>query len=115
MEAVFTKEEVRREQHLDGDFLYVLEGRYGTGFGNASMGPALVKPDHSDYKFCVSSHGHLPYKGPQPVFFMSGPDVRAGAVMERQRIIDEAPTFARMLGVSMKEVQGRCMKELLIL
>ena len=115
VEAVFTKEEVRREQHLDGDFLYVLEGRYGTGFGNASMGPALVKPDHSDYKFCVSSHGHLPYKGPQPVFFMSGPDVRAGAVMERQRIIDEAPTFARMLGVSMKEVQGRCMKELLIL
>ncbi len=74
----------------------------------------IVKPDNSDYKFSVSSHGHLPHKGPQPIFFMSGPDVKAGAVMERQRIIDEAPTFAYMLGVSMEEAQGRCMEELLL-
>ena len=45
---------------------------------------------------------------------MSGPDVKAGAVMERQRIIDEAPTFAYMLGVSMEGAQGRCMEELLL-
>lgn len=113
VEAVFTKTEARREHHLEGDFQYILEGGTGTSFGNGVSGPVIVKPDQSDYKFSVSSHGHLPHKGPQPVFFMSGPDVRPGAVLERQRIIDEAPTFARILGVSMPEAQGRCMEELL--
>lgn len=113
VEAVFTKEEARTEHHLEGDFQYILEGGTGTTFGNSAAGPVIVKPDNSDYKFSVSSHGHLPHKGPQPIFFMSGPDVKAGAVIKRQRIIDEAPTFARMLGVSMPEAQGWCMDELL--
>ena len=91
-----------------------MEGGTGTSFGNAAAGQVIVKSDNSDYKFSVSSHGHLPHKGPQPVFFMRGPDVKAGAVAERQRIIDEAPTFARMLGVTMEEAQGRCMEELLL-
>lgn len=114
VEAVFTKAEAKTEHHLEGGFEYIMEGGTGTAFGNAVSGQVIVKPDNSDYKFSVSSHGHLPHKGPQPIFFMSGPDVKAGAVMERQRIIDEAPTFAYMLGVSMEEAQGRCMEELLL-
>ena len=60
VECVYNKEEVEKEQHLTGDFEYVLEGMAGTSFGAACTGEVLVKPDNSDYKFSVASHGHLP-------------------------------------------------------
>ena len=105
VEAVFNKEEVRKEQHLAGEFEYVLEGQ-NTSFGNAWTGDVIVGPDNSDYKFSVASHGHLPVKGAQPAFMMAGPDVVEGAVIERQRIIDEAPTFAKLLGFEMPDAKG---------
>ncbi len=113
VEAVYTREEVLTEQHLDGAFAYVLEGARSTSFGAACTGPAIVTPDNSDYKFSVSSHGHLPHKGPQPVFLVAGPDIRPGVALPRQRIIDEAPTFARILGFPLPQAQGRCMEGLL--
>ena len=85
VECVYNKEEVEKEQHLTGDFEYVLEGMAGTSFGAACTGEVLVKPDNSDYKFSVASHGHLPHKGPQPVFMIAGPDVKKGAVIPRHR------------------------------
>lgn len=113
VEAVLTKQEAATEHHLQGDFEYILEGGTGTSFGNEITGPILITPESALAHFSISSHGHLPYKGPQPIFLMSGPDVKAGAVTERGRIIDEAPTFARMLGITMPAAQGRCMAELL--
>ncbi len=113
VESVFTKEEVQREYHLAGQFEYVLEGTRATSFGAACTGPVLVLPDNSDYKFSVASHGHLPHKGPQPVFIMSGPDVKENVVIPRQRIIDEAPTFAKLLGFAMADAKGVAMEELL--
>ncbi|MDO4438930.1 MAG: ectonucleotide pyrophosphatase/phosphodiesterase [Eubacteriales bacterium] len=105
VEAVFNKEEVRKEQHLAGEFEYVLEGQ-NTSFGNAWTGDVIVGPDNSDYKFSVASHGHLPVKGAQPVFMMAGPCVAGSKVIERQRIIDEAPTFAKLLGFEMPDAKG---------
>ena len=73
----------------------------------------IVKPDNSDYKFSVASHGHLPHKGPQPVFMIAGPDVKKKVVIPRQRIIDEAPTFAKILGFTMPQAKGRAIEEIL--
>lgn len=111
VESVFTKEEAKRDHHVAGEFEYILEGTRSTSFGAACTGPVLVHPDNSDYKFSVSSHGHLPHKGAQPVFILSGPDVNPGAVLPRQRIIDEAPTFARLLGFEMPDAKGHVMEE----
>lgn len=113
VESVFTKEEAQREHHLQGCFEYVLEGARGTSFGPGCTGPEVVSPDNSDYKFSVSSHGHLPHKGPQPVFMVNGPDVNKGVVIQRRRIIDEAPTFAKLLGFSMPQAKGTAMEELI--
>lgn len=113
VESVFTKEEAQREWHLTGDFEYVLEGENGTSFGAAVTGPLLAGPDNSDYKFSIASHGHLPYKGAQPIFIMAGPDIRKGVVLNRQRIIDEAPTFASLLGIPLPAARGRVLGELL--
>ena len=113
VESVFTREECQRGMHLTGDFEYVLEGRERTSFGDAWVGPKMVTPDNSDYKFSVASHGHMPHKGPQPVFMMAGPDVREHAVIQRRTIMDEAPTFAAMLGFEMPQATGKAMLELL--
>jgi len=108
VESVFTKTEAQRELHLDGPFDYVLEGSSGTAFGNEHSGQSLVPVAGAK-----ASHGHLPHKGPQPVFIAAGPGFRAGAVMGRRHIIDVAPTFAKLLGIALPEAQGRAMTELL--
>ncbi len=113
VECVYTKEEVQREQHLTGEFDYVMEGARFTSFGNACTGSCITTPDNSNYKFSVSSHGHLPHKGAQPVFMMAGPDIRKGVVIQRRRIIDEAPTFARIFGFSLPDAKGQAMEEFL--
>jgi predicted AlkP superfamily pyrophosphatase or phosphodiesterase len=114
VESVFTKEEARQEWQLAGNFEYILEGKDGMSFGNAWTGAVFAAPDNSDYKFAIASHGHLPCKGAQPVFMMSGPDIKKEVVIPRQRVIDEAPTFARILGTSLPSAQGRVLEEFLI-
>lgn len=113
VESVFTKVECEREMHLTGNFEYVLEGRNATSFGNAWTGPKMVTPDNSDYKFSVASHGHMPHKGPQPVFIIAGPDVKERAVIQRRTIMDEAPTFAAMLHFDMPQATGHAMLDIL--
>lgn len=113
VESVLTKEECRQEHHLTGDFDYVLEGCCGTTFGTACTGPVLVQPDNSDYKFSIASHGHLPHKGPQPVFMIAGPHIKQGQVIDRHSILDEAPTFARLMGFDMPQAQGAPIEEIL--
>ena len=114
VESVFTKAECKKEWRLTGNFEYVLEGMDGTSFGNAWTGSLIVTPDNTDYKFSVASHGHLPVKGPQPVFMMMGPNVREGTVIERHSIIDEAPTFAKMLHFDMPQAEGKPIDEIIL-
>lgn len=113
VESVFSKEECARDLHVKGNFEYMLEGCRATSFGNAVVGPKIVNPDNSDYKFSVTSHGHLPHKGPQPVFIAAGPDVKEGVVFHRHSVLDEAPTFAAMMNFTMPQVMGNPIKEML--
>ena len=111
-EQIFDKAQMEA-LHLNGPFDYVIEGRLGTSFGNNCTGALICPTDNSDYKLSVSAHGHLPDKGPQPIFFAAGPDIREGVVVERGNLIDEAPTYAAILGVEMPWAQGKAMKEIL--
>lgn len=109
---IFTEEEAREQQHLGGDFAFVVEGDGYTSFANEWTRP-LVKPlDNRNYRFGRASHGHLPEKGPQPTLIAFGPHIRPGAVLENARLVDEAPTFAHALGLTMEHVDGRVLTEL---
>jgi hypothetical protein len=44
---------------------------------------------------------------------IAGPDVKKGAVIPRQRIIDEAPTFAKIFGFDLPDAKGTVLKEIL--
>ena len=111
---VMTSEETREKWGLDGDFSFVLETDGVSGFGNNCTGE-LVKSDwqHSDYRYNHGKHGYQPEKGPQPVFAAKGPDFAENSVVDTFRLVDEAPTFAYMLGVNMPQAEGKPVLELL--
>ena len=112
-EQIIDKKTLKEEWHLEGPFDYVIEGRLGTSFGNRCTEPIIMSTDNSDYKISVSAHGHMPTKGPWPTFFMAGPQIKQGVVVEEGHLIDHAPTWMAVLGVDMPTAQGRVIKELL--
>jgi predicted AlkP superfamily pyrophosphatase or phosphodiesterase len=103
---VFTESEIREAEGLGGDFSFVLETDGYTSFGDDWKRPIVKNFDSSDYRYGKATHGYLPDKGPQPVLIAKGPGIKNGVVLEKGRIIDEAPTFARLLGAELPDAQG---------
>jgi hypothetical protein len=59
-------------------------------------------------------HGYLPSRPSMATGFVAaGAGVRAGVALERIRLIDLAPTAARLLGVPAPAVEGRVLEEIL--
>lgn len=107
-DQVFTSEETNAAEGLDGDFSFVLESDGYSGFDNACTGPYVKSNLHENYRYSHGKHGYLPDKGPQPVFVGKGPQLASGGVtVPFCRLVDEAPTFAALLEVSMPEADGR--------
>jgi predicted AlkP superfamily pyrophosphatase or phosphodiesterase len=110
---IFTEEEIRQKEHLGGDFSFVLETDGRTDFGDAWTGP-LIKPNKfSDGLHARASHGYLPDKGPQPFLFAKGPAIKEKVVLECRNITDEAPTYAKILGLSLPDAAGVSIDEIL--
>ena len=110
---VFTEPEARSEERLGGDFSFVLETDGYTAVGDDWKRPIVKNFDLSDYRFGKATHGYLPDKGPQPVLFAKGPGIKNGVVLEKRDIIDEAPTFAKILGLSLPDADGCAIDEIL--
>lgn len=111
---VFTRDEIRKKEHLDGAFSFVLESDGYTSFGNDWRRPIVRSFDLDDYRFGRATHGHLPDKGPQPTFLAAGPSFLPGAVVQRRPIIDVAPTLALALKLQLPDADGQPVKELLV-
>jgi predicted AlkP superfamily pyrophosphatase or phosphodiesterase len=111
---VFTEPEVRAAEHLGGDFSFALETDGYTSFGDDWKRPIVKHMDLSDYRYGKATHGYLPDKGPQPMLMAKGPGIRPGVVLEKRDIIDEAPTFARILGLNLPEADGTPIDEMLL-
>jgi hypothetical protein len=59
-------------------------------------------------------HGYLPSHPRMPTgFIVAGAGVRAGVALERVRLVDIAPTAARLLGLATPDVEGRVLGEIL--
>ena len=62
----------------------------------------------------LGTHGFLPSRQSMATGFVaSGAGVRRGVALERTRLIDIAPTVARLLGVPAPPVEGRTLTEIL--
>lgn len=104
---VFETDEIRKKEHLSGDFSFVLEGDGYTSFSEAFTRPLVRNFDFTDYRSGRATHGYLPSKGPQPAFAAAGPAFRPGALLESSGIVNLAPTLAKALGFSMENTDGR--------
>ena len=98
---IFTAQEAREEEHLYGDFSFVIESDGYTSFGDRAVRPLVQNFDISDYRFGRATHGYIPDLGAQPVFVAKGPDFRENVTLARAQIVDEAPTYAKLLGVEL--------------
>ena len=99
---------------MSGDFAFMLETDGCTAFGDDCHEPIVAPMDLSDYRLGKATHGYEPEKGPQPVFLAKGPAFRKDVMLPRGRVIDEAPTLAKIFGQTMPQAEGVCMDELLI-
>ena len=113
IERVYTVEETEEKEHLSGGFSFILETNGVYSFGNDWREPVIRGADTSDYKLAHGTHGYHPDKGPQPTLLAFGPDIRAGARVEKARIIDIAPTVAASLGFDMPDTDGHVVREIL--
>lgn len=108
-ERIYTAEEVQKEEGLSGDFSFVIEAKDNICFGNNVDGLLSISSDHPDYNDYKSNHGYHPSKGPKPIFIAAGPDIKAGVVIDGASILDECPTFAKLLDVSMPDLMGKAL------
>ena len=73
----------------------------------------LFTPYNPEQGYEKASHGHDPAVGPQPVFLAVGPHFREGVVLPCAPIINEAPTYAAILGVRLPDAEGEPLNALL--
>jgi predicted AlkP superfamily pyrophosphatase or phosphodiesterase len=111
-ESVLTVDEVKELYGLYGDFSFVLETDGHTGFAEGLEAPYARGTDVKDYRMAKASHGHRPEKGPQPTFFAYGPSFKSGVSIENGDILDHAPTFAKVFGLSLPDADGRAVDEI---
>jgi predicted AlkP superfamily pyrophosphatase or phosphodiesterase len=110
---VYTQEEARKEEHLGGSFAFALNTDGFTSFGESVQRPIVAGWDIEDYRYGAATHGHQPDMGPQPVFSAKGPAFRENVTIETANLVDEAPTFAKVLGVNLEGADGRAIQEFL--
>lgn len=110
---VFTKEEAKEQFHLTGPFDFIIEGSEPISFSFDPSAPLFQDTAPGDYKTSPGTHGGLPWRDHRTTFFACGPAFEPGAVVEHASLVDEAPTMARALGLTMPDIDGHCLDALL--
>lgn len=110
---VLTKAQVEEKYGWSGPFSFVLETDGYTTFSEECKDPFIGNVDFEDYRLGKATHGYQPEKGPQPVFVAKGPDFKKDFKIPFAYTIDEAPTFAKILGDGMPTADGRVLDEIL--
>ena len=107
IERVFTKEEAAA-MRLTGEFDFVLEAGASVTFSKLTDQTQAATPvsEMKAYKLSNANHGHLPEKGDKPPFIICGPAAKKGAVVENGRLVDEAPTILKMMGIQPEGMDG---------
>lgn len=110
----WTADEARERYGLDGPFEWVVESEPGVIVGAQWQRPAVIRKGEAGYPpRPMGAHGHEPSHGGQPVFIAAGPSFRPGVDLGRRSMLDEAPTFAALLGLDLPEAEGSAMTDAL--
>ena len=109
-----TREEAKRLYHLDGEFSFVVETDGFTSFGDSYQRTHRHQPHQRGLPLRPRRPTVISRKKEiQPVFVAKGPDFRENVLLKEARLIDEAPTLAKLLGVPLEGADGKALDELL--
>ncbi|MDD3400566.1 MAG: ectonucleotide pyrophosphatase/phosphodiesterase [Eubacteriales bacterium] len=110
---ILTVRQCEERFHTNGNYDFMIESDGKASFSaRANYTDIFTKCDISDYRTSVATHGHMPHKGVQPSFFLYNPFAKDKVVLEHGRIIDQAPTLAKLLGFDMPCADGKPIEEL---
>lgn len=116
IESFLTGEEAA-EKGADGHCAFMLEASRGYYFKDALEGPfihTITPEDVRKKRYTYGSHGYSPEKENYCTIFMAaGKGIRSHQEISSMRLIDEGPTFARLLGLSLEDTDGEPIKALL--
>ncbi len=115
---IFTAEEAAK-LGADPTCALMLEASQGFYFLD-EVGRELIcdidrKAVHEYSHALIGVHGYLPTKPDyQTIFIARGAGIRQGIKVKEMGLIDEGPTFAALLGLEMKDTDGRVLEEILL-
>ncbi|PKM94126.1 MAG: alkaline phosphatase family protein [Firmicutes bacterium HGW-Firmicutes-1] len=111
VKKLYSKKEVLEKHQLLGDFDFMIEPRDGFVFRN-DIADTMIKNRTTIDNCFKSDHGQDPnHKDLKTLLFAKGNRIKRGVCLDSACIIDEGPTFARILGLKMENVDGRVLEE----
>lgn len=117
IEFILTGEEAGAKG-ADDQCTFMIEAQRGFYFKEGLTGEyidAITIEDVKAKRYTFASHGYSPTKADYTtVFIAAGNGIRQGYVIPFMRLVDEGPTFARMLGINLGNTDGQMIKELFI-
>lgn len=109
----YTRDDVDKLYHLNGNFEFVLEAKDGYVFKN-HVTDTIVKNSAEVKNSYIAEHGYLPtHKNLKTMLFAKGRGIKKGVQIRQACIVDGGPTFAKILGLNMENVDGRVIEEIL--
>ncbi|MEK5039725.1 alkaline phosphatase family protein [Sporosarcina sp. FSL K6-3457] len=101
----------------DEQAAFMVEARCGFYFTEHVDGEPIdfiAAEDVAAGKYTHASHGYSPGKeNYSTVFIAKGKGIQPNVEIEHMRLVDEGPTFARLLGLDLGETDGKVMEEFL--
>jgi len=89
---------------------FLISAKDGYAFGGGQTGEEVVQQVDP-----TGSHGYV-HTNPKMdgIFVASGAGIRKGVKLQRIKNVDVAPTIARLLGLTVRDVDGRALEEILV-
>lgn len=110
---VFTSDEAEKRYRSHGDFSFVVEAKDGFIFKNNIKDTLITDLSSIDCHY-VCDHGYLPeHENMRSLFIAKGPDIKQGNVINEISLVDEGPTFAKLLNLNFDTTDGRILSEIL--
>jgi predicted AlkP superfamily pyrophosphatase or phosphodiesterase len=96
---------------------FMVEARRGFYFTEHLDGNSIdeiTEEDVASGKYTFASHGYSPTKDNyETIFIATGKGIKPNVEIPAMRLIDEGPTFARLLGLDLGRTDGKVIEEIL--
>ncbi|MGO1568246.1 MAG: alkaline phosphatase family protein [Brachybacterium sp.] len=111
--AVHSAAQVKAAHGFEGPFIAILEGADATVIQPRWKGEAVLGRFQKEYTGPRSAHGGFPEAGIPPLMIAAGPDITPGVRLEGVSVVDQAATFAMLLGLEIPSADGTAAREML--